>query len=280
MAGKNNYQSITLYKDMAPQVLELTREEAGDIYQAIFRFSCYGEDTDFSKCDRFVRSLWETTKLKLQSGEIHDKQISNTNRENARKRWEKEKGSSEECVRIQSNATQCDRTTYTDTITGTNSPTTTISSTVTDTEQDRAVFDSVDRQAASAAAKAEPPAGDLFSAKQLEVIVTKNKVNLTQEGIKEFYDQMQDDRWTLYSKPVERKTILRALRAYAKHHPEYAPESAEEVEPKHATKEIIDTEILLEEKREILRAEQEETQRILSDPVAFEQWINEEFGEE
>lgn len=78
MAGKNNYQSITLYKDMAPQVLELTREEAGDIYQAIFRFSCYGEDTDFSKCDRFVRSLWETTKLKLQSGEMHDKQISDT----------------------------------------------------------------------------------------------------------------------------------------------------------------------------------------------------------
>ncbi|MBE5980342.1 MAG: DUF4373 domain-containing protein [Paenibacillaceae bacterium] len=148
----------------------------------------------------------------------------------------------------------------------------------TDTEQ--AVFDSVDRQAASAAAKAEPPAGDLFSIKQLEVIVTKNKVNLTQEGIKEFYDQMQDDRWTLYSKPIERKTILRALRAYAKHHPEYAPESEKEVESKHAPKEIIDTEIPLEEKREKQRVEQDETQRILSDPVAFEQWINEEFGEE
>lgn len=105
MAGKNIYQSIALYKDMAPQVLELNKEEAGDIFQAIFRFSCYGEDTDFSTCDRFVRSLWETIKLKLQSGEMHDKQISDTNRENARKRWEKEKGSPEECDRIQSNAT-------------------------------------------------------------------------------------------------------------------------------------------------------------------------------
>lgn len=279
MAGKNIYQSITLYKDMAPQVLELTREEAGDVFQAVFRFSCYGEDTDFSTCDRFVRSLWETIKLKLQSGEMHDKQISDTNRENARKRWEKEKGSPEECDRILSNATECDRTTYTDTITGTNSPTTTISSTVTDTEQDKAVFDSVDRQAAAAAAKAEPPAGDLFSVKQLQAIATKNKVNLTREGIEEFYNQMQDDKWMLYSKPVERKTILRTLRAYAKHHPEYALESEEEVEPKHVPKEI-DAEILLEEKRERQRVEQEETQRILSDPVAFEQWINEEFGEE
>lgn len=231
MAGKNNYQSITLYKDMAPQVLELTREEAGDIYQAIFRFSCYGEDTDFSKCDRFVRSLWETTKLKLQSGEMREKQKSDTNRENARKRWEKEKGSPEQCDRILSNATECDRTTYTDTITGTNSPTTTISSTVTDTEQDKAVFDSVDRQAAAAAAKAEPPAGDLFSIKQLQTIATKNKVNLTREGIEEFYNQMQDDGWMLYGRAVEKRTILRTLRAYAKQHTEYAPESGVETIP-------------------------------------------------
>ncbi|EXG87942.1 hypothetical protein K413DRAFT_4848 [Clostridium sp. ASBs410] len=190
---------------------------------------------------------------------MHDKQISDTNRENARKRWEKEKGGSGECDRIQSNATECDRTTYTNTITGTNSPTTTISSTVIDTEQDKTVFDSVDRQAASAAAKAEPPAGNLFSIKQLQAIATKNKVNLTREGIEEFYNQMQDDGWMLYGRAVD---ILRTLRAYAKQHPEYAPES--------------EVETILQKKQEQSEPEIPREPEISNEE--YERWVQKNYG--
>lgn len=222
---KNNYQSITLYKDMAPQVLELTESEAGRIYQAIFRYTCYGEDTDFSNEDRFIRSLWETTKLKISAGEAHSKKISETNSSNAKKRWEKEKGNATECDRIQSDATECDRTTITDTVTGTNSSTLTISSTVTNTNTEHAdaVFDSGNRPAGAAAAEsAAPQAADLFSVKQLLATAKKNKVNLTEEGVHIFHEEMQDSGWILYDEPVEKKYIVRVLREYARKHPEYS----------------------------------------------------------
>lgn len=241
MVAKNNYQSITLYKDMAPQVLELTESEAGRIYQAIFRYACYGEDTDFSNEDRFIRSLWETTKLKISAGEAHSKEISETNSSNAKKRWEKEKGNATGCGRIQSNATGCDRTTITDTVTGTNSLTSTISSTVTKTDTDHAdaVSDSADRPAGAAAAEgAAPQDSDLFSVKQLLAIAEKNKVNLTGEGVQAFHEEMQESGWLLYDRPVEKKGIVKALRGWAKYHPEYSICEVEPEEPKAAKPEI------------------------------------------
>ncbi|MCI8646762.1 MAG: hypothetical protein HFE76_08170 [Firmicutes bacterium] len=87
----------------------------------------------------------------------------------------------------------------------------------TETEQADAV--SVDRQTASAAAEAEPSAGELFSVEQLSEIVQRNKVNLSQEGVKNFYDEMQESGWILYGKPVEKKGIVKALRGYAKYQP-------------------------------------------------------------
>lgn len=92
----------------------------------------------------------------------------------------------------------------------------------TETEQADAV--SVDRQTASAAAEAEPSAGELFSVEQLSEIVQRNKVNLSQEGVKNFYDEMQESGWILYGKPVEKKGIVKTIRGYAKYHPEFKKE--------------------------------------------------------
>ncbi len=235
MGNRNSYQSIIIYKDMAPQILELEKVEAGEILQAIMRYSCYGEDTDMSQYDRFVRSLWKTIKLKLDAGEAHDKEISKTNSSNAKKRWEKEKGNATGCDRIQTNATGCDRTTITDTVTGTNSSTLTISSTVTNTDTEHADADSgsADRLA-GAAEGAAPQDADLFSVKQLLATAKKNKVNLTKEGIQVFHEEMQDSGWILYGEPVEKKYIVRVLREYAKKHPEYSLNQEEPEEPKPA----------------------------------------------
>lgn len=90
------------------------------------------------------------------------------------------------------------------------------------TEQADAV--SVDRQTASAAAEAEPSAGDLFSVEQLSEIVQRNKVNLSQEGICTFYDEMTESGWILYENPIEKKGIVKAIRGYAKYHPEFKKE--------------------------------------------------------
>jgi hypothetical protein len=267
--SKKIYQSITLYKDMAPQILELEKVEAGEVLQAIMRYSCYGEDTDFSQYDRFVRSLWKTIKLKLDAGETYNKEISETNRSNVMKRWEKKNSNTTEYDRIQSNefnTTEYDRTTITDTVTGTISSTATNSSTVTKQEQTDA--DSVDRRSASAAAKAEPPAGDLFSVKQLISISKRNKIKLTPEGIKVFYEEMQESGWLLYDKQVEKSGIVKAMRGWAKYHPEYAPEDPKPL-PKQPRK----------EPEPASDSKPKRTEYDPNDKVSQLAWLKEQYGE-
>lgn len=217
---------------MAPQIMELEKTEAGEILQAIMKYCCYGEDTDLSQYDRLVRSLWSTIKLKLDAGESHLKDISETNRNNVMKRWEKKDFDTTEYDCKQSNTddtTEYDCTTITDTVTETNSLTTTISSV---TKTDTTDSDFVDRQTASASASAEPSSGDLFSVKQLLATTKSNKVNLTDEGVAAFYEEMQESGWMMYQKPVEKKGIVRALRAYAKYHPEYSQAITEDSKTK------------------------------------------------
>lgn len=103
----------------------------------------------------------------------------------------------------------------------------------TDTDQACAVSDSADRPAGAAAAKgAAPQSDDLFSVKQLLAIVEKNKVNLTGEGVQTFHEEMQESGWMLYDRPVEKKGIVKALRGWAKYHPEYSQDQAEPERPK------------------------------------------------
>lgn len=98
--------------------------------------------------------------------------------------------------------------------------------TETDTDQADADLDSVDRQAVSATANADPPTGDLFSVDQLK---RKSKsVNLTPEGFEVFHRQMQEDGWKLYGEPVEKEYILRTLREWAKKHEEYHRDQEED----------------------------------------------------
>lgn len=94
----------------------------------------------------------------------------------------------------------------------------------TEQEQVCADADSVDRLSVSAAADAEPPTGDLFSVAKLNEIVTKNKIGLSDEGVKIFYKEMQGSGWLLYEKPVEKQYIVRVLRAWAKKHVEFRDE--------------------------------------------------------
>lgn len=108
----------------------------------------------------------------------------------------------------------------------------------TDTDHADAVSDSAGRPAGAAAAEdAVPQSDDLFSVKQLLAIAEKNKVNLTGEGVQAFHEEMQESNWILYERPVEKKGIVKALRGWAKYHPEYSLDhQAEPEKPKVAKK--------------------------------------------
>ena len=107
----------------------------------------------------------------------------------------------------------------------------------TDTDHADAVFDSAGRPAGAAAAEgAAPQSDDLFSVKQLLAIAEKNKVNLTEEGVQAFHEEIQESGWMLYGRPVEKKGIVKALRGWAKYHPEYGICQAEPERPKAVKK--------------------------------------------
>lgn len=233
---RKTFQSFKTYADTEPIIAQLTDEEAGRIFKACY--GCYfrGETLEFRPDDdRLFRGAWGTFEMKLLSEQKKDYETSEKRssagslggKANAnRKKQEQASANSEK-------QEQANVSTYTDTVTGTNSSTSTISSTVT--KQGQACTASADRQSASAAAmNAEPPSGELFSVKQLISTSKRNKVELTSEGIEVFYEEMQDSGWILYGEPVEKKFITRALRAWAKYHPEYAPEK--EVSHKESSK--------------------------------------------
>lgn len=104
----------------------------------------------------------------------------------------------------------------------------------TNTEQADADAVSADQPAGAAAADtAAPQAGDLFSVNQLLATAEKNKVNLTKEGILAFHEEMQETQWILYQKPIEKRSIIRALRAWAKYHPEFSQDQEDEINLKN-----------------------------------------------
>ncbi len=102
--------------------------------------------------------------------------------------------------------------------------------TVTETETENSADADSDSDSAvgvpgTAPANAVPcsaPVVGLFSFEQLKKNVNANKINLSDEGINAFLEEMENDNWTMYGKPVEKKYITRTLRQYAKTHAEYS----------------------------------------------------------
>lgn len=124
-----------------------------------------------------------------------------------------------------------------------------------------------DRQAASAAAEAEPPVGDLFSVRQLKATAKRNKVDLTNEGLQVFYEEMQESGWMLFQKPIEKKGIVKALRGWAKYHPEYS------VDLEFTELEQMPLKTPLEPEK------QKEPELDMNDKVAMATWLKEQYGE-
>lgn len=227
------HNSFILYKDSRIFINRLNNSQRGELLLAIFNYVCDGVISDFND-DVMLQMCFDMIKAYLDRDEKKYQQKCKKNKENIEKRWAKNRNQSNTKVydRNQSNTNYTDKDTDKDT------------DTETDTDQAYAV--SGDRQSASAAAiNAEPPPGDLFSVEQLVSTSKKNKVGLSSEGVKIFHEEMQESGWVLYGKPIEKKGIVKALRGWAKYHPEYAPEKVLKEEPVQEINELsIEDEIM------------------------------------
>ena len=84
--------------------------------------------------------------------------------------------------------------------------------------------DSVGPQAAHVGtAKAADAAAGLYSVDELMNIRTRNKVRLTDEGVRAFLDRMIKTGWMMSGAPVEKKNIVKVMRGWAKYNEEYRP---------------------------------------------------------
>ena len=88
-------------------------------------------------------------------------------------------------------------------------------------ETDSASVSAEHRAASAAANAAAPPAAELFSVEQIREIVRKHEVDLNGCGVMAFHTEMQSSGWVLYSKPITKAGIVKALRGWAKYHEGY-----------------------------------------------------------
>lgn len=59
MSTTAEHKSFLIYKDAYPAVIDMTNEEAGRIFKAVFLFAVEGKNTDFSD-DRFLKHVFAT----------------------------------------------------------------------------------------------------------------------------------------------------------------------------------------------------------------------------
>ena len=228
--SQNGPKSFVLYTDIRP-VLDLIPPEDGlPLLKAIFD---YADGKDIEPFQHIATDrVWEMIRQKLEAGREKAAKRSETNRKNIQKRWDKESNTA---------VYDCKKS-YTNEVHNITEQVQDMNGTITEplhvpvlnndnTDSADAVSDSAGGRAADAsAAGAAPrpaPVSDLFSIEQLKGCIRKNKIDLTAEGAAAFLDEMHESDWTLYGKPVEKKTITRVLREWAKRHGEYSAEDQE-----------------------------------------------------
>lgn len=237
----NNQKGFLLYLDNYDLIEDISNEEKGRWIDAVFRYKRYSEIPDFQK-GTLLNTAFKVTKSQLDRDAEAWEEKRQKRAEAGHKGGLAKASNSKQSQTKSSNAKQDIANlavNVTDKVNDSVSVIDTDTDTVieTDTEHADADSGSADRPAGAAAAEgAAPQSVDLFSVKQLQATVKKNKVNLTKEGIQVFHEEMQNSGWTLYDEPVEKKYIVRVLREYAKKHPEYSLEQEGEPEKKEAGK--------------------------------------------
>lgn len=110
---------------------------------------------------------------------------------------------------------------------------------------------------------ASPPSADAGGAHpsliDCQECADEGKVNLSEDGIKAFYNRMVKDGWKIKGKPVE--NLLKAMRGFAKNHKRYQKEKTQ-----------------LEPELETLEPEPEEENEYEPTEEEIKQWVEEVYG--
>lgn len=105
MAKKTSKRpGVILYYDILPPLRRLSKEEKGDLFEAILDFAQYGNIPDFSGG---LGVAWDFIMPRIVRDEERYREVCQKNSDNANKRWHKE--DTPECDRIKEDTPECDR---------------------------------------------------------------------------------------------------------------------------------------------------------------------------
>ena len=238
-----NKQSYMLYTDMNPQIQEMTDPEAGFILKSVSQYATDGTEPDTSKADRFISSFWKSLKIKIDTQRKKEAERSEQNSANAKAKYESERMRSDanesERMRSDANAPTIHNNNSTCTVHDYNS-----TCTSTEQETEKKIFSAdADRDGTAAAAlgAAPPPGGsvgDLFTVSKLSEIAEEKDIPIDADGIAAFWEEMHAAGWILYGRPVEKKTITRAVRGWLNYHPEFEASEDSATDPAEAEPEL------------------------------------------
>lgn len=223
-----DHESFLILKDHEKYVRKLNNEEAGKLFIALFAYADRKEVPDFYHEDNGSR-LSMTYDILTDTMDVNEKKyaaIVEKRKEAGRKggiesgKSRKERSKRSKCLDGEANEADIE----TDNVNVSGTDTGRGSETDIDIETD-----SEDKSSASAGPDppgpslegGPAPGADLFTYSQLLQKCRAGNVDLTEEGIRIFLEDMKADKWTMYGKPVEKRFILRALREWANKHTEY-----------------------------------------------------------
>lgn len=230
--AERQHESILILKEHEKYVKRLNNEEAGQLFLALLAYADRGEIPGFYEEDQGSRlsMIFEMMTDTIDVNEKKYSAICEKRKVSGKKggirsgEVRRERSKRSNCFKDEANEADIDN----DTVTVNDTESVSVIDTVTDTDSE-SISDSESPDSPGPLPEGGPESGaDLFSLDQLLKKRTAGKVNLSDEGVKTFLEDMQADDWTMYGEPVEKRLILRTLREWANKHPEYAPVEPEE----------------------------------------------------
>jgi len=229
---KRDHESFLILKDHEKYVQKLNHEEVGKLFLALFAYADRKEVPDFYNEDQSSRlsMTFEIMTDTIDTNATKYAERCEKNKKAGRKggiksgETRRERSKRSECFNDEANEADNDI----DTVTVNDTESVSVIDTVTDTDSEDTSDSESSGEPGPLPDGGPAPEADLFTFDQLKKKRTAGKVNLSDEGISVFLEDMQADDWTMYGEPVEKRLILRTLREWANKHPEYSINDSKE----------------------------------------------------
>lgn len=209
MCNKIKKPSFLVYYDNEVIILRLRDDEAGRLFKSLFP---YGRDEikpDFDKSPALAMAF-DILSMAIDRDKEKYQNTCEQNRENGRKGGRPKKNQSdiektEKSERLISKPKKADK----------------------DREEDKDISYSYPyplKEGETLPPSADAGGASTFTLSDCEECAKKGKVNLSESGIRAFYERMEKDGWEIKGSPVE--NLLLAMRGFAKNHKQHQKQTA------------------------------------------------------